>query len=59
MFGKMESECMPTRKPWDHTIELKERFILRKEKYIHYQEKRRKKYKHSWKISYEKDTSGH
>jgi len=31
MFGKVESERMPTRKPWDHTIDLKENFVLRKE----------------------------
>lgn len=30
MFEKVESEYMPTRKPWDHAIELKERFSLRK-----------------------------
>ncbi len=32
MFGKAELECMPTRKPWDHAIELKEGFVPRKEK---------------------------
>ena len=32
MFGKVESKYMSTRKPWDHAIELKERFSLRKEK---------------------------
>ena len=32
VFGKKASERMPTRKMWDHTIELKERFVLRKGK---------------------------
>jgi len=32
VFGKAESERMPVRKPWDHAIELKEGFILRKGK---------------------------
>ena len=32
VFGKEESECMPTRKPWDHMIELRERFVPKKEK---------------------------
>ena len=26
VFGKVESERMPTRKIWDHTIDLKETF---------------------------------
>jgi len=30
VFGKVESERMPTRKPWDHTINLKEDFVLKK-----------------------------
>ena len=30
VFGKEESEKMPTRKPWDHAIELKEEFVPRK-----------------------------
>ena len=30
MFGKVESEQIPTRKSWDHAIDLKEDFILRK-----------------------------
>ena len=34
MFEKVESEYMPTRKPWDHAIELKERFSLRKKVYL-------------------------
>ena len=32
VFGKAESERMPVQKPWDHTIELKEGFVPRKEK---------------------------
>jgi len=43
MFGKKASERMPTRKIWDHTIDLKERFILRKEKvYLLFREEREK-----------------
>ena len=30
MFGKVELERMPTRKIWDHAIDLKEMFKLRK-----------------------------
>ena len=32
MFGKKQSERMPTRKLWDHAIDIKEGFVLRKEK---------------------------
>ena len=32
VFGKKQSERMPTRKVWDHTIDVKEGFVLRKEK---------------------------
>ena len=32
MFGKVESERMPTRKTWDHAIDLKEMFKLQKGK---------------------------
>ena len=28
VFGKKQSERMPTRKVWDHAIDLKEGFIL-------------------------------
>jgi len=31
VFSKKQSEQMPTRKAWDHVIEMKEGFILRKE----------------------------
>ena len=32
VFGKKQSERMPTRKLWDHAIEVKEGFVLRKGK---------------------------
>jgi len=32
VFGKKESERMPIQKIWDHTIELKEGFMPKKEK---------------------------
>jgi len=32
VFGKVESERMPTSKIWDHTIDLKEMFKLQKER---------------------------
>ena len=32
VFGKKQSESMPTRKIWDHAIEMKERFVPRKGK---------------------------
>jgi hypothetical protein len=32
VFQKKESERMPLRKPWDHVIEMKEGFVLRKSK---------------------------
>ena len=32
IFGKKQSERMPTRKLWNHVIETKERFVLRKGK---------------------------
>ena len=32
MFGKKQSERMLTKKMWDHMIDMKEGFILRKEK---------------------------
>jgi len=32
VFGKKQSERMPTRKVWDHTINIKEGFVPRKEK---------------------------
>ena len=32
VFGKKQSERMPTGKVWDHAIDVKERFVLRKGK---------------------------
>ena len=32
MFGKKQSERMPTRKLWDHAIDVKKGFMLRKGK---------------------------
>jgi len=32
VFGKKQSERMPTRKVWDHTIDVKKEFVLRKGK---------------------------
>ena len=32
MFRKKQSERMPTRKVWDHVIDVKEGFVLRKGK---------------------------
>ena len=32
VFGKKQLEKMPTRKLWDHAIDVKERFMLRKGK---------------------------
>ena len=32
MFGKKQSERMPTRKVWDHAIDMKEEFVPRKGK---------------------------
>jgi len=32
VFGKIESERMPTRKIWDHAIDLKKKFKPKKEK---------------------------
>ena len=32
MFGKKQSERMPMRKVWDHAIDVKEGFVLRKGK---------------------------
>jgi len=32
VFGKKQSKRMPMKKVWDHVIEVKEGFVLRKEK---------------------------
>ena len=43
VFGKKQLEKMPTRKVWDHVIELKEGFMLRKGKvYLLLREEREK-----------------
>ncbi len=34
VFGKKQSERMPTRKIWDHAINMKEGFVLRKGKVV-------------------------
>ena len=34
---------MPTRKMWDHIIDVKEGFVLRNGRYTHCQEKREKR----------------
>ena len=41
VFGKKQSERIPTRKMWDHVVDVKERFVLRKGKmYLLSREKR-------------------
>jgi len=41
VFGKKQSERMPTRKVWDHAINVKEGFVPRKRKvYLLLREKR-------------------
>ena len=43
MFGKKESKRMLVQKTWDHAIELKEGFMLKKKKvYLLSREKREK-----------------
>jgi len=43
VFGKKQSERMPTRKVWDHVIDMKEEFVLRKGKvYLLSREERKK-----------------
>ena len=34
VFSKKESECMPIRKPWDHTIDMKDTFVPKKGRLI-------------------------
>jgi len=43
MFGKKTSERMLMRKVWNHVIEIKEGFVLRKGRYICCREKRDKR----------------
>ena len=35
---------MSTKKLWDYPIEVKKEFVPRRERYIHYQERREEKY---------------
>jgi len=49
VFGKKQSERMPTRKMWDHVIEVKEGFVLRKGKvYLLLREEREKVREFIW-----------
>ena len=50
VFGKVESERMPTRKIWDHVIDLKEMFKPYKGK-IYYPRMKGRKFRTSCKIS--------
>ena len=43
VFGKKQSERMPTRKLWDHAIDVKEGFIPRKRKVYPLSREERKK----------------
>ena len=43
VFGKKQSERIPTRKVWDHTIEVKEGFVPRKGKVYSLSRKEREK----------------
>jgi len=46
VFGKKTSEQMPTRKLWDHAIDMKEGFMLRKRRvYLLLREERKEMYK--------------
>jgi len=38
VFEKKKSERVPTRKAWDHAIDLREEFVPKIERYIHCQE---------------------
>ena len=51
VFGKKESERMPVQKIWDHAIELRRDLRQERGKYIHYQERKGRKYRHLWKTS--------
>jgi len=42
VFGKKQLERMPTRKVWDHTIDVKKGFVLRKGKVYLLSRKERK-----------------
>jgi len=50
VFSKKQSERMPTRKIWDHVIDMKKEFVLRKGKvYLLLREERERKYESSYK----------
>jgi len=51
VFGKVESERMPRRKIWDHTIDLKETFILQREGFTHCSKMKGKKSRILWRTS--------
>jgi len=44
VFKKKESEHLPLWKPWDHMIETKSGFQLKKSKCMHYHQRSRRKY---------------
>ena len=49
MFGKKQSEWMPTQKIWDHAIDIKERFMPRKGKvYLLSRREREEVWKFIW-----------
>ena len=47
VFQKNKSEKMLTRKTQNHTIDFREGFVLKKERYIHCQEQRGRRFKSS------------
>jgi len=51
VFKKKVSERIPVKKIWNHTIELKGEFVLKKRKSTSCSEKRKKKYKNLYKNS--------
>jgi len=53
VFGKVELERMPTRKPWDHVINLKEDFVPKKRRtyLMSRQKKKKRKCENLWKNS--------
>jgi len=54
VFEKKESEKMPTRKIWDHTIDLREEFVLKKREDISIVKNRERKSAGVHKISVKK-----
>jgi len=51
VFGKVKSKRMPTRKIWDHAIDLKKTFKPQKGKIYPYPRMRERKFKTLWRIS--------